>query len=79
MKKFEYTTAQTFQRLPSYPAWYVYSYNLYTLILPWGKFKYKKILICLVASVPDILQEVMNCHLGNLEYVIYHTHYIVIL
>ena len=45
-----------------------YSQNLCITILPWGKFKYKKLPMG-IAIAPDIYQEVMNKLLGDLDYV----------
>ena len=51
---------------------------LCTTILPWGKYKYKKLPMG-TACAPDIFQETMNNLLGDLDFVIVYLDDILIL
>ena len=68
MDKFKYATALDLSMGYYHIPLDEYSQNLCTTILPWGKFKYKKLPMG-IAAAPDIFQEIMNKLIGDLEHV----------
>ena len=67
MEKFKYATALDLSMGYYHKPLDEYSQNLCTIILLWGKFKYKKLPMG-IASAPAIFQEVTNKLLDNLDY-----------
>ena len=52
--------------------------NLCTIILPWGKYKYKRLLMG-VCNSPDIFQEKMNEMFRRIEFIIAYTNNLLII